>query len=56
MSGEHIEVLETKLDILIDDFRDFKRLVYRVIGWTIVFVVTSGFTLTLMLVSNHKVI
>lgn len=41
MSEHSVEILETKLDILIEDFQSHKNIVYVIMGSTVMFVSTS---------------
>lgn len=41
MSDHSVDIIGTKLDILIEDFQSHKQMVYTIIGGTIVFVATA---------------
>lgn len=41
MSEHSVDILGTKLDILIEDFQSHKQMVYVIMGSTILFVSTS---------------
>ncbi|MCH9712838.1 MAG: hypothetical protein K0U20_09465 [Proteobacteria bacterium] len=41
MSTTEVEVLAVKIDILIDDFQAHKKIVYKILGGGITFLLTS---------------
>jgi len=51
MSSMEVQLLNQKLDILIDDFQDHKKFMLKVMGGTLFFIASTGVSILLVLIA-----